>query len=229
MRYFVNFRHSDTGLTPVFTYFKKASDLTNQAAPGSIVEVGNGRYYFDRDMVVNNYDVVWELDGGASIPTEEIRYISGSCSPNDDFVTLLGNDITNSTTAVNAHTDSVASTLTTTINAVTTNVNAHTDANDATLTATIGGVGTSVSGVNDMMVRALGMLHENSFLDMTSYDTNNNFTGGRLRIYDTKAHANAAVRDEAATVGVNGLLSIYIIAANYLGVNLKDYRVTRDS
>jgi hypothetical protein len=81
-RYFLRFRHSDTGLTPTFTFFKKASDLTAQTAP-PVGEVGGGTYYFDSSPA---FDIVFEVDGGASIPTEEVRYISDTISPKDTYV-----------------------------------------------------------------------------------------------------------------------------------------------
>lgn len=230
MRYFVNYRHTDTGLTPTFTYFKKASDLSNQTAPTPIVEVTNGRYYFDH---VPTYDEVWELDGGASIPTEEIRYISGSCSPNDDFVTVITTAITAGTTAVNAHTDVEAGIITTAITASTTAINAHTDSNDATLTSTIGTISSNVTSMSALMTRTLGMLHENSFLDNAVFDGNNNLNSARLRLFDTKAHANSAVAAAAisgadAVGGANGLIAYYNIIATYTGVNMLTYRVTRE-
>jgi hypothetical protein len=81
-RYFLRFRHSDTGLTPTFTFFKKASDLLDETPP-SIVEVANGTYYFD---YTPTFDVVFEVDGGASIPTEEVQYISDVIGPKDLFL-----------------------------------------------------------------------------------------------------------------------------------------------
>jgi hypothetical protein len=84
-RYFLRFRHSDTGLTPVFTggtFFKKASDLT-LVTPPAIGEVGNGSYYFD---YTPTFDIIFEVDGGASIPTEEVRYISDTISPKDIYI-----------------------------------------------------------------------------------------------------------------------------------------------
>lgn len=87
-RYFLRFRHSDTGLTPTFTMFKKASDLSNVGAP-SVVEVAFGLYYFD---FVPTFDILFEVDGGASIPTEEVRYVSDTIGPKDAYVdeTLSG-------------------------------------------------------------------------------------------------------------------------------------------
>lgn len=84
-RYFLRFRHSDTGLAPIFTggtFFKKASDLSLVTPPG-IGEVGNGTYYFDYSPT---FDIVFEVDGGASIPTEEVRYIADTLSPKDVFL-----------------------------------------------------------------------------------------------------------------------------------------------
>jgi hypothetical protein len=81
-RYFLRFRHSDTGLTPTFTFFKKASDLSN-VTPPSILELGSGTYYFD---YTPTFDIVFEVDGGASIPTEEVRYIADTITPKDAYV-----------------------------------------------------------------------------------------------------------------------------------------------
>lgn len=230
MRYFVNYRHSDTGLTPTFTYFKKASDLTNQTAPTPIVEVGNGRYYFDHTPT---YDEIWELDGGASIPTEEIRYVSGSCSPNDDFVTVITAAISAGTTAVNAHTDAETAIVTaligTAVDVAGTGTLFGHIASVSTDTAGIATANAGITNIATLVTRALGMLHENSFLDLTSFDVNNNFTGGRLRIFDTKAHASAALPGDVPSVGVNGLIAYYTITASYTGVNLTTYKVTREA
>ena len=84
-RYFLRFRHSDTGLTPTFLTFKKASDLSLVTPPG-ITEITaplNGSYYFD---YTPTFDIIFEVDGGASIPTEEVRYISDTISPKDTYV-----------------------------------------------------------------------------------------------------------------------------------------------
>lgn len=86
-RYFLNFRNSDTGLTPTFLYFKNASTFAN-IAPPSIIEspAGGGTYYFDWTWTTAaDADITFEVDGGVSIPTEEVRYIKGSLSPRDRF------------------------------------------------------------------------------------------------------------------------------------------------
>lgn len=87
-RYFLRFRHSDTGLTPVFLDFKKASDLSNVASPPAINELvsgsgGGGTYYFDYSPT---FDIIFEVDGGAGIADVTIRYISDRIGPSDVFI-----------------------------------------------------------------------------------------------------------------------------------------------
>jgi hypothetical protein len=85
-RYFVRFRHSDTGLSPTFTYYKRADTLVSITAP-SIYQVGGGTYYFEHQFLTqDDPDIVFEIDGGPSIPTEEVRYISDTISPRDNFL-----------------------------------------------------------------------------------------------------------------------------------------------
>lgn len=88
-RYFLRFRNSDVNLTPTFLYFKNAADMTNIVPQPSIVEVpdGAGTYYFDWAFETkSDPDVIFAVDGGPSIPTEEVRYISDTISPRDYFL-----------------------------------------------------------------------------------------------------------------------------------------------
>lgn len=73
---------------------------------------------------------------------------------------------------------------------------------------------------DDMVARMLGLMHENSVLDNTSFDSLNNMTAGRIRIYDSKANAQAA--------GATGLLATYSITATYVGGNLATYTVVKE-
>lgn len=77
-----------------------------------------------------------------------------------------------------------------------------------------------------VLPRMLGMLHENSVLDQTSFDGNNNLTNGRLRLYNSKTNADAAT---AASPGPysTGLIAQYAIIATYTGTNLQTYEVAR--
>ncbi len=76
--------------------------------------------------------------------------------------------------------------------------------------------------------RALGLLHENSVLDLTSFDINNNLLSARLRLYSSAANAIAA---QAASPGAyaTGQIAQYAIAATYTGKNLQTYLVDRVS
>jgi hypothetical protein len=89
-RYFLDFRNSDTGLTPTFTFLQVTPGFgaTTPASPaGGIVEKSNGRYYFDWIWLTKtDSDIVFQVDGGPSIPTEEVRYIKGTISPRDAFL-----------------------------------------------------------------------------------------------------------------------------------------------
>jgi hypothetical protein len=85
-KYFLRFRHSDVGLTPVFTMFKRTDTLAN-VTPPTITEVANGTYYFSFTFnTATDPGYVFEVDGGASIPTEEVRYIADTISPKDYFM-----------------------------------------------------------------------------------------------------------------------------------------------
>lgn len=91
-RYFLRFRHSDTNLLPTFTFIKR-SDTMADLTPGQIPviqEVGGGVYYFQWAwQAKTDPDITFEVDGGPSIPTEEVRYISDVISVRD-YLALAG-------------------------------------------------------------------------------------------------------------------------------------------
>jgi hypothetical protein len=92
-RYFVTFRKSDTGLTPSFVFFKNASSFAD-ISPPTITELSDGRYYFDWTFTTKtDPDIVFQIDGGASIPTEEVRYPSGQISPKDQFIDIPSSQV----------------------------------------------------------------------------------------------------------------------------------------
>jgi hypothetical protein len=70
------------------------------------------------------------------------------------------------------------------------------------------------------MARTVGLLHENSVLDTTTYNADNRLTGGRIRLYDSKANAQAATG--------TGLIATYTITANYTGLALTNYTVVKE-
>lgn len=73
--------------------------------------------------------------------------------------------------------------------------------------------------------RIVGLMHENSVLDQTTHDSSNNLTAGRLRLYNSKANADAAALGGS---GTSGLVASYAISATYVGGNLSTYKVTKD-
>lgn len=86
-RYFLRWDHVDTGLLPEFLYFKKAEDLSDVLSPPSINELvasgGGGTYYFDYSPT---FDIVYEVDGTASVTNSANRYIADTIGPRDVYV-----------------------------------------------------------------------------------------------------------------------------------------------
>lgn len=68
-----------------------------------------------------------------------------------------------------------------------------------------------------LMIRALGLMHENCVMDQTLFDGGNNLTNARLRLYNSKTNANLA--------GGTGLLATYTVTATYAGDNIQTYVV----
>lgn len=71
---------------------------------------------------------------------------------------------------------------------------------------------------SDVLSRAVGLLHENSVMDQTSF-SGGKLTAARVRLYDSAANATAATN--------TGKLFEYHIAATYSGGNLTSYIVTK--
>lgn len=151
-RYFYKFRATDLGLTPTFVFYKNAATLANITPPTN-VELAGGVYYFD--PAVGDPEVVFQIDGGATVPSDQ-RYISSSIVPRE----------------------------------------------------------------SDVLSRMVGLLHENSVMDNTSFSSGK-LTSARVRLYDSAVNANAA--------GSTGLLYTYNITATYVtpGGNLNTYIVTK--
>lgn len=78
-----------------------------------------------------------------------------------------------------------------------------------------------------LLARILGMLHENSVLDQTIYDSENNLTAGRLRIYDSAENATAAHAAGEGDDATPGKIAEYAISGAYIGGLLESYAVTR--
>ncbi len=78
------------------------------------------------------------------------------------------------------------------------------------------------------VTRALGLLHENSVLDLTTFTGDDNLLSGRLRTYDSKANAEAASAASPTTYDT-GKTAEYSITASYSGTALLKYKVSREA
>lgn len=348
-KYFLRFRHSDTGLTPSFAaagcYFKRADTLAN-ITPPTVVEVAGGTYYFEHTWATAaDPDIIFQVDGGASIPTEEVRYVADTISPRDFFLDMASSDISTSVwgdrydyafdpPAYNEFGNPKGAWLANVIpawigdpnddnqqetifgriqkaavvdvmggmwggveNSVffpgnnikqvydrLGNPNDYPDVGYNTIAGMLygtynqiinlpsiimgytlqgentvlgpthlemagtgfvsashslrsiaenmggitGSVDVSLASMQAMLQRALGMLHENSVLDQTSF-SGGNLASARLRLYDSAANAaaaQAASNQSPPAEYDTGKIAVYAINATYTGANLKDYLVT---
>lgn len=85
----------------------------------------------------------------------------------------------------------------------------------------------TASDVDDlaaMLVRVLGLVHENVFIDNTTYDPNSMLLTARLRVFATKAEAQAATDG-----GSEPALVTYSVDATYEGPGrMRQYRMVKD-
>lgn len=100
-RYYLRFRQSDTGLAPIFTYFKAVSDHSDVGSPPAINELSNGTYYFD---YTPTFPITYLVDADdAGIVDETIRYIAGVIRPEDIYldepISQVKTDVWEDTTA----------------------------------------------------------------------------------------------------------------------------------
>jgi hypothetical protein len=252
-RYYLRFRHSDNALTPTFTYFKKSSDHTDVGGPPAISGPidGDGTYYFD---YTPTFDIIFEVDGGASIADETIRYISDRIGPSDIYidepVSQVKTDVWEDNTVYlagqkgkhvsdiglpgdnSAQSTVFGKTLAykesirgdgaglndgNSVKEVHDRIGAPVGASISADVAAVKADTAPIAGMATQLTRALGLMHENSVVDNTVFDGSNNLTAARMRIYNSKANAEAA--------GGAGLVATYTITATYIGSNIETYTV----
>lgn len=81
-----------------------------------------------------------------------------------------------------------------------------------------------VDDLASMLVRVLGLVHENVFIDNTTYDPNSMLLTARLRLFATKAEAQAATDG-----GSEPALQTYTVDATYEGPGrMRQYRMVKD-
>lgn len=96
-RYIIDFRPTDTGLTPAFktatgadAFWSTLTTPPNLHVPPTIVELGGGKYYFDWIWASpDDPDYTFLIDGGPSIVTDVERYLPGNISVRD-YITPSG-------------------------------------------------------------------------------------------------------------------------------------------
>ena len=82
----------------------------------------------------------------------------------------------------------------------------------------------SLYHLNVNLDRVRGLLHDNSIVDMQVYDTNNQLTSARLRVFDSAANLPSAPGGNETT----GLLFEYTVSASYLALGiLEEYKMER--
>jgi hypothetical protein len=62
----------------------------------------------------------------------------------------------------------------------------------------------SVIQIDSNLKRALGLMHENIFIDQPIYDTDNNLVSARIRIYNNSSNVGT----------INGVIGTYVITAD---------------
>ena len=86
----------------------------------------------------------------------------------------------------------------------------------------------SSSSVDDLaakIARVLGLLHENAYIDNTTFDAFGQLLTCRIRLFDSKDHVELATDGGSETLG---LVSTYTMEADYeMAGRLKTYRYRR--
>lgn len=71
--------------------------------------------------------------------------------------------------------------------------------------------------IETILTRILGLTQENFYIDQTTFDTSNNLTASRVRIYS-----------DAASVGTSSnVIATYLMTATYTGNNMETYTMKK--
>jgi hypothetical protein len=83
----------------------------------------------------------------------------------------------------------------------------------------------TVADLYEMLQRVLGLNHENIFIDNTEYDPNTQLVLARVRLFDSKAHCDAATDGGSETAG---LIATYQLTTVWEGINrFQTFKQTR--
>lgn len=81
--------------------------------------------------------------------------------------------------------------------------------------------------LQELVLRALGLVHENIFIDNTTYDDDSQLLTSRVRIFDSKANCDLATDGGSET---DGLLATYTQTTDWDTINqFRYYRQVKDS
>jgi hypothetical protein len=69
-----------------------------------------------------------------------------------------------------------------------------------------------VDDLTVMVLRTLGLVHENAFIDNTVFDHHNELIAARVRLFDSKAHVEGATDGGSETLG---LIATYEMSTVY--------------
>lgn len=84
---------------------------------------------------------------------------------------------------------------------------------------------TDITALAVQVTRVLGLEHENAFIDNTTYDDDGQLLSSRVRIFDSRANAEAAEDGGSETTG---LIATYTVEAEYESVGkMKFYRMVK--
>lgn len=88
-------------------------------------------------------------------------------------------------------------------------------------------VSAEAEDLESMIRRILGLGHENIFIDNTIYDSNAQLVSARTRIFDTKAHCDAATDGGSE---IEGLIASYLLTTQWDVLNeFKIFKQTRET
>jgi len=83
-----------------------------------------------------------------------------------------------------------------------------------------------VNSFRTNILKVLGLIHENTVVDLQTYDVDGNLTGARVRAYDSAANASAAAVSSPATY-LPGLKFSWQVSAEFTTGLLSKYSILR--
>lgn len=170
------------GLNPLITIYQ-IPDSTAIVLTAPMSELAGGWYYYNFVGYDESQTYAITVDGGIVLPVAERFHFVGNESFFEDIKTLTDPiqssvdniDINIDTTSIVSGLEALSTDMTTMLGDI------------ANVQSDLSTVSSNLSIVQADMKRAVGLMHENFFIDNPIYDGNNNMIGGRVRIYSNPA------------------------------------------